>query len=424
MRHLLSRLSPKHLTYLMVAHFLVGVLYHVFVAPPPLTAEDYDIAQHLIRGEGFSIHGRGPTSAKGPFYPSLLAVLLGLFGDPEGLWVVVFLQQAVCSLHILLLYRLGVAWGEETLAKGAAILFALHPSYLYSTGVMENTLWATAVAIGWGILLFRRLSHTGKAGLLLGFLSGAMFTEKPAMGLLMTVLGLYRLRRPWGAASRYLLGWVVIPLLWSVRGWLAMNEVSLTKNYAAFIAICHSWTQGCSVSPRYTISPEYDRIVDSLFHLPEKEALPHLRRLAIQTILERPTLYVERTIVHALMYWTIPPRYHGNFSLKFIFVRLLPVAVLLVLLFVGAYRLWGYRRDMVIGIGLVLLYYTLFYSAVHTLNIRFKLEIEWLQLYLCAGVFLPKSPGAASRTLASRAQDVFRAGRACLVGFFGGLGAG
>jgi hypothetical protein len=181
-----------------------------------------------------------------------------------------------------------------------------------------------------------------------------------------------------------------------------MNEVSLTKNYAAFIGICQSWTQELSVSPRYTISPEYDRIVDSLFHLPEKEALPHLKRLAIQTILERPALYFERTIVHALIYWTIPPRYHGNFSLKFIFVRLLPVAVLLVLLFVGAYRLWGYRRDMVIGIGLVLLYYTFFYSAIHTLNIRYKLEIEWLQLYLCAGVFLPKSPGAASRTLASR----------------------
>jgi len=403
MRRLLSLLSQKHLTYLMAAHFLLGILYHVFVAPPPHTAEDYDIARHLIRGEGFSIYERGPTSAKGPFYPSLLAVLLWLFGDPEGLRVMAFFQQAVCSLHIILLYRLGMTWGEETLAKGAAILFALHPSYIYSTGVMENTLWATAVTIVWVIILFRRSSYTWKDVLVLGFLSGAMFTEKPAMGMLMTVLGLYRLHRAFGAVSRYVLGWVVIPLLWSVRGWLAVGEVSLTKNYAAFIGICQSWTQELSVSPRYTISPEYDRVVDSLFHLPEKEALPHLRRLAIQTILERPALYFERTIVHALIYWTIPHRYYGNFTLKFIFVRLFPVALLLVLLFWGAYRLWGYRRDVVIGIGLVLLYYTLFYSAIHTLNIRYKLEIEWLQLYLCAGVFLPKSPGAASRTLASKA---------------------
>ncbi len=401
MHSFLCQLSEKHIKYLVGMHFFMGLVYHSLIAPPPNTAEDYDIAQHIVRGEGFSIYDKGPTSTKGPFYPTLLAIALWIFGDPQGLFPVVLLQQLLCSLHILLLYHLGKVWNEETLARGAAVLFALHPSYVYSAGVIENTLWATASAIGWSILLFRKSLYNWKETIFLGLIAGALLVEKPAMGTLMTFIGLYQMRRAFRQVSWYLLGWLIVPSLWGVRGWLVLDEISLTKNHAAFIGLCQSWTRELSVSPRYTISPDYDRMVDSLFHIPEKESLPHLRRLAIQTILERPGLYFERTIVHALLYWTIPPRYHGNYSLSFLFVRLLPVALLLILLFWGACRLWGYQREIVIGIGLILVYYTLFYSAIHVLNIRYKLEVEWLQLYLCAGVFLPKIRGASSKTLGS-----------------------
>jgi len=398
MHRLLSAFSEKHLRYLIAVHFVIGVAYHLFIAPPPNTAEDYDIAQHLVRGEGFSIYDRGPTSVKGPFYPTLLAFFLWLFGDPQGLLPVVLLQQALCSFHIGLLYYMGrVLYDDETLAKGAAILFALHPSYVYSAGVIENTLWATAVAIGWSIVLFRKSAYTWKETIILGVVSGSMFVEKPAMGLLMMAVALYRMHRSFYGMARYFSGWLIVPLLWSIRGWLVLGEVSPTKNYAAFISLCQSWTQEFSISHRYTISPAYDRMVDSLFRRPESESLPILRQLAIQTILERPGLYIERTLVHALIYWTIPPRYHGNYSLKFVFVRLLPVGLLLVLTIWGAYRIWGHRQDIVVGIGIVLMYYTLFYSLIHVLNIRFKLEIEWLQLYLCAGVFLPETQVKANK---------------------------
>lgn len=407
MHRLLSAFSEKHLRYLMAVHFVIGVGYHLFIAPPPNTAEDYDIAQHLVRGEGFSIYDKGPTSTKGPFYPTILAIFLWLFGDPQGLLPVVLLQQALCSLHIALLYYMGkVLYNEDILAKGAAILFALHPSYVYSAGVIENTLWVTAVSLGWSILLFRRSLYNWKEIFLLGLIAGALFVEKPGVGSLMMLIGLYRMRRAFRWASWYFLGWLIVPFLWGVRGWLVLDEISLTKNHALFIGLCQSWTTEFSVSPRYTISLAYDRMVDSLFRIPEKESLPHLRRLAIQTILERPGLYFERTIVHMLLYWTIPPRYHGNYSLKFILVRMLPVAVLLVLMFWGAYRMWEHYRDIVTNIGLILLYYTLFYlllyytlfySAVHVLNIGYKLEIEWLQLYLCAGVFLPETQGKANK---------------------------
>jgi len=263
---------------------------------------------------------------------------------------------------------------------------------------MENTLWATAAAIGGSILLLRRATYRMIEVFFVGLIGGTLFTEKPMTGILFTGIASYRMIPQIRAWPLFLGSWMLIPLLWSIRGWIVFGEFAPTKNYAGFIGLCESWTHSLCVSTRYTVSLSYDRLVDSLSHLPEKEGLPAIKELAIQTIIERPLLYLERTFVHALLYWTIPPRYHGNYTLRFLLVRGLPVVILLLIGPWGGYRIWYYRRSLLIAIVGILIYYTVFYSLIHVLNIRYKLDIEWLQLYLCAGVFLPKSPVAASKS--------------------------
>jgi hypothetical protein len=68
----------------------------------------------------------------------------------------------------------------------------------------------------------------------------------------------------------------------------------------------------------------------------------------------------------------------------------LPVVVLNVLFVWGTMKVWRTRRNIALSILLVLLYFTAVYALTHIANIRFKLDIEWLELFVCAAVFQPK----------------------------------
>jgi hypothetical protein len=127
------------------------------------------------------------------------------------------------------------------LGKGAAVLFALHPSYIYSAGVMENTLWATAAAIGGSILLLRRATYRMIEVFFVGLIGDTLFTEKPMTGILFTGIASYRMIPQIRAWPLFLGSWMLIPLLWSIRGWIVFGEFAPTKNYAGFIGLCESW---------------------------------------------------------------------------------------------------------------------------------------------------------------------------------------
>jgi hypothetical protein len=139
-----------------------------------------------------------------------------------------------------------------------------------------------------------------------------------------------------------------------------------------------------AIAPRYSVPDTVERELAQLAHVPESSALPRLRELARGILAEKWHLLPERTALHALVYWTIPPRYWGNWSAAFVVGRVLPVAVLLVLFVVGSRVLWRRDRRLLVAIVGVLVWTTLFYSFYHVLNIRYKLEVEWLQLFVCA----------------------------------------
>jgi hypothetical protein len=109
-----------------------------------------------------------------------------------------------------------------------------------------------------------------------------------------------------------------------------------------------------------------------------------MRRMALDIIRQHWKLWLERTLVHALVYWWVPPRYWGNFSVEFVAVRLLPVVLLNALTVLGFVRLWRLHRDFASLLLLALLCFTAGYALNHVVNIRYKLEVEWLQLYAAA----------------------------------------
>ncbi len=92
-----------------------------------------------------------------------------------------------------------------------------------------------------------------------------------------------------------------------------------------------------------------------------------------------------------MLYWLIPPRYFKQTSIQFLLVRLLPVAVLNVLFVLGMIRLWKSHREVAVALLLTLSYFTAVYALTHVANIRFKLDIEWLELFVCAAALQPKN---------------------------------
>jgi hypothetical protein len=388
----LDRITARHILWLCIASAAARLVFVVAFRPAIPAAEDFAIAQHLAAGDGFSIYDRGPTSIKGPLYPAFLALWLWLFGDRGGLVAAAVVQHLAMAAMPWILYQLGMAIGRKRLGSGAAILFALHPSYFYHPTVAENTAWVVFIGALWCVLLFRLEPSKYPLGVAvaLGAIVGAFVLEKPPLVVPMLAALAVRFRRQPAllAAIAIVAGVSVAP--WVVRGWIVFGEPTLTKSYSGYLTFIHSWLPSMAVHPRYAVADSVERTLDSLGRLPEARALPALRSLAAEIFRQRWHQLPERTFVHALVFWTIPPRYWGNWSPAFIAVRIVPVVALSVLLVWGTVLLWRYDRRLLVAIGGVLVWTTAFYSLYHVLNIRYKLEVEWLQLFICAAPFARK----------------------------------
>lgn len=384
MRQWFDRLSARHILLLCIGSAVARLVYVLVVAPPIPTAEDYAIAQHLARGEGFCIYDRGPTSIKGPIYPAYLAFWLWGVGDPAGLRWAVAVQHLVLAAVPWVLWRLGVRLGQQGLGVGAALLFAGHPSYFYHATVAENTAWVVAVGALWCLLVAKHESWRWWRGFAVGVVVGVFALEKPPLVVPLLVAVAIARRSWWRDLLPVALGIALVIGSWAVRGYLVFGEPMLTRSYSGYLTFIHSWLPSMAIAPRYSVPDTVERELAQLAHVPESSALPRLRELARGILAEKWHLLPERTALHALVYWTIPPRYWGNWSAAFVVGRVLPVAVLLVLSVVGSRVLWRRDRRLLVAIVGVLVWTTLFYSFYHVLNIRYKLEVEWLQLFVCA----------------------------------------
>ncbi len=404
MRTLIDRITARHILWLCLASAVARTVFVFGVAPPIQTAEDFSIARNIVAGKGFSIYDRGPTTIKGPIYPAYLAAAFWLFGEHNGLRVAVWLQHVVVACMPWLLLRLGIAIRCPVLGKAAALLIALHPSYFYHPTVAENTAWVVTIGAAWCVMLFSIVPPAASIWrvVLLGAIVGVFVLEKPPLvvPMLAALVLHFRLCLRWVLVVG--IGALLVVLPWSVRSYVAFGQWSVTKTYSGYLTFIHSWLPAMAVHPRYAVtSGELDREIDSLGRLPEAQALPRLRALAANILAEKWQLLPERTLVHALVYWTIPPRYWGNWSLAFVVGRVVPVGVLLVLMIWGTHVLWRTDRVLLVSIGAVLAWVTLFYSLYHVLNIRYKLEIEWLQLFICAAAIVGGAKTEMPRTTAS-----------------------
>jgi hypothetical protein len=121
----------------------------------------------------------------------------------------------------------------------------------------------------------------------------------------------------------------------------------------------------------------------------------YYKPIVMNTIVDYPAEYVMLSIDRFKQFWTIPHRYDNNiFSFSIFISRIIPqflltIGVLLSTLVLIKYRERHNFSTIYVHTFLLIsiLYVSIIYSLTQSSNIRFKLDIEWIELLLLYPLF-------------------------------------
>src|SRR5437773_5112782 len=224
-------LTRRHLTVLCCAVALLRVVALAVLHPAIRPFEDWAIAAHLVAGDGYSLNTvLGPTALKAPVYPWFLAIVQWAFRD-HALLATVVLQHLMLSFVPLLVLRVARFFCDEATSVLAALLFLVHPSYLYYPTVIESTNLTIPLFLLWALALADALRDPGGSrglarGIALGLASGALFLCQPVTGAVIGVGYVFV-----GTRSARGLAIAVATLLIALTPWTVRNA----RTFHAFI---------------------------------------------------------------------------------------------------------------------------------------------------------------------------------------------
>lgn len=117
-----------------------------------------EIAVNLVEGRGFMLSDK-PTSWRPPLYPFVLSLVYRAAGTTDPLAARVF-QAGLSLINLVLVYLLGRRLFGERVALGAAVIFAVYPSFVFYnnhllteglfTFLLTLTAYSLAVYLGSG----------------------------------------------------------------------------------------------------------------------------------------------------------------------------------------------------------------------------------------------------------------------------------
>lgn len=369
----LQRVKIWHIAAMAIVVRLIVVLYS---ANTIHTIEDFQIAQNIANGRGFTFDSQlGPTAYKAPAYPALLAGVITIVGATAAPITTAILQALIGGLSVVLMYRLvRVLTASETSSIVAAIALAIHPSYVVYPRVLEPTLWTVALSM----IVFLALQQ--RQWVRAGIVSGLVVLFQPvAIGVLL-VLAAIHLRRSWGPVITIVCCAALVVLPWTLRNVIVFGRFIPVKSpvwmnvYEGFLP------ENSGLQEPFV----HDSIITSIDTLRKNvndvDMESHYRTIATKAIADNPLGYGQRVLNAALRLWSFPPRYDRLFTIGFFAVRIIPVLILLILTVMTFRSAWNAYPALMRSILAVLIIVTATYAFTHAANIRFKLDVEWLQI--------------------------------------------
>jgi 4-amino-4-deoxy-L-arabinose transferase-like glycosyltransferase len=297
----------------------LAVIVPVFLRVPADPDNYFEIAAYLAEGLGYQLEGRF-TAYRPPLYPLLLTPLV--WGLDVPWWGIFGLHVVLGAATVDLTYRTARRWGlAENRALLAALVVALDPVLVAQARLlMTETLAALTIALAlWLLAAPGTLRTAVLGGLGLGLAALCRPSILPAAGL---IAGARLVVGPGSGRSRVLAAVALVaataaPLVpWAIRNARVFGEpvwttthggytLTLANNPAYYDEVVHGPPGAVWGGPRQALW--WQELNRRTFGLLEPEADRVVRRLALETIAERPGDFLRASLARLGRFWGLAP---------------------------------------------------------------------------------------------------------------------
>lgn len=370
------------LTIKLVLLFAIPIIPHAI--------EDWYIAKKIAEGSGYCL-SNGPTALKTPVYPLFLT--LSAFIGESGKFFASGMQHFIWFCSTLLIYKASSIRFGNRFAFVASLLFALHPAYVYYPYVLESTILTVPLFIlFWYLAEFSKLQLLNiKIPMLIGWLTAL---TQPILLPGILALQLFYFGKKSNVISLILTAFVIFTP-WTIRNAMTFDAFIPTKS--------PMWMNFYEGMQKDVNSQEHAYIESARRHMNDVELEKEYKPIVLRQFLENFPTYVNRSFHRFTEFWSLPDRYRNQLWTPAIIVtRILPQMLLGIGLFLSIlmnikmskHLSVDDRHFLIILIG-ILIYVSIIYSLTQAANIRFKLDVEWLQILLLFPIFqgFPKLAG-------------------------------
>ena len=351
------------------------------------TFEDYRIAENILAGHGYSeFPEAGPTALKAPFYPLLLSTFIFIFGSLAKHFIITF-NILLFTLAIFLFLRITRYLFKEHIAKLLTLALIIYPSFAYYNFKIESTAITIPLLI---IQLYFFIDYHFKNKNLCCFsLSSAILFLHQPLSLLFTLFYLFISRKK-ETILRTGLAIIILSSPWVYRNYITFDKLIITKSPAWMNIYVGMDPEVQGKDFGLLDSSEILRINSVRVSMNDVKREVLYKEIVQSSIAESPDAYFKVVIHNIKQFWIIPQKYLNNLSMDLIFLRLFPSLLLNFLTVYSLIILYRRNKSLFVLYSLFFILYTLPYALTHASNIRFKLDIEWLQILILGFVLTKK----------------------------------
>lgn len=381
---------------LLGAFLLIGkLLFLVFSNIHIHAIEDWYIAQNLSDGKGYSIHDHF-TALKTPIYP-LFLTFFAMLPDFTGTLLASASQHILLFIaNILLMWALTLQYGRKY-GNIIGLLFLVHPAYFYYPFILESTALTVPLSVLYLFMVMRYLHEHSKVNNWLRYSIGWIIALCQPIFFPIICMSMIIKRKTDSYVSLLfpiIISFMIVFSPWIYRNKLVFDSIVVFKS-PFWMNIYEGFYPSNGKESKY-ISKENQTTIDSLRNMYNDVKMEqYYKPIVMKTIGDYPADYVMLSIDRFKQFWTIPHRYDNNiFSFSIIISRIIPQFLLTIGVLLSTLVLIKYKeRHNVYTIYvhtfllISILYVSIIYSLTQSSNIRFKLDIEWIELLLLYPLF-------------------------------------
>lgn len=381
---------------LLGAFLLIGkLLFLVFSNIHIHAIEDWYIAQNLSDGKGYSIHDH-ITALKTPIYP-LFLTFFAMLPDFTGTLLASASQHILLFIaNILLMWALTLQYGRKY-GNIIGLLFLVHPAYFYYPFILESTALTVPLSVLYLFMVMRYLHEHSKVNNWLRYSIGWIIALCQPIFFPIICMSMIIKRKTDSYVSLLfpiIISFMIVFSPWIYRNKLVFDSIVVFKS-PFWMNIYEGFYPSNGKESKY-ISKENQTTIDSLRNMYNDVKMEqYYKPIVMKTIGDYPADYVMLSIDRFKQFWTIPHRYDNNiFSFSIIISRIIPqflltIGVLLSTLVLIKYKVRHNVYTIYVHTFLLIsiLYVSIIYSLTQSSNIRFKLDIEWIELLLLYPLF-------------------------------------